>query len=125
MALIFAEWNYVTNLTDANQAVSLAAKEAAGQISKRLGMEAQGFDIKQITDVDIGRKLKFLKDLGTSALPDEKLKRFNKLVSDMGSTFSKAKVGHKLGWGSCQYNPCIHTLNTGASEGKLRCEVQS
>ena len=33
-----------------------------------------------------------MKNLGTAALPNAKLERFNKLVSDMGSTYSKAKV---------------------------------
>jgi peptidyl-dipeptidase A len=88
----FANWNYQTNLTDENQKVKLAAAETSGLLSKRLGKEAQGFDVQQITDVDIKRKLKLIKDLGTSALPDENLKKYNKLLSDMGSTFSKAKV---------------------------------
>ena len=92
----FANWNYQTNLTDENQKVKLAAAETSGLLSKRLGKEAQGFDVQQITDVDINRKLKLIKDLGTSALPDENLKKYNKLLSDMGSTFSKAKVGHRI-----------------------------
>ena len=97
MAATFAKWNYESNLTDANQEVSLAAEEAQGLLSKILGKEARGFDIQQIDGLDVRRKLKLILDLGTSVLPDEKLKKFKKLVADMGSTFSKAKVRQQLG----------------------------
>ena len=88
----FASWNYESNLTDANQAISLAVSAESGLLTKKLGKEAQGFDASQVQDRDVMRKLKFMKNIGTSALPDDKLKKFNKLVSDMGSTYSKAKV---------------------------------
>jgi len=88
----FASWNYESNITDANQKISLAASEKSGLLTKKLGKEAQQFDISQIQNKDTVRKLKLMKNLGTSALADDKLKRFNKLVSDMGSTYSKAKV---------------------------------
>ena len=88
----FASWNYESNLTEANQAVSLAAAEKSGLLTKRLGKEAQGFDVSQVQGQDVRRKLKLMANLGTSALPDEQLKVFNKLVADMSSTYSKAKV---------------------------------
>jgi hypothetical protein len=88
----FASWNYESNITEANQAVSLAAQEVSGLLIKKLGKEAQKFDLAQVGDEDVKRKLKLMKNLGTSVLPDAELKRFNKLVSDMGSTYSKAKV---------------------------------
>merc|ERR1711910_149795 len=68
----------------------------SGLLSKKLGKEAQAFDLTQLQGEDLRRKLKLMKNLGTSALPDGKLVRFNQLVSDMGSTYSKAK-GTKRG----------------------------
>ena len=95
----FASWNYESNLTEANQAVSLAAAEKSGMLTKRLGKEAQGFDLSQVQGQDVKRKLKLMANLGTAGLPDEKLKVFNKLVADMTSTYSKAKVRMP---GNCQ-----------------------
>ena len=88
----FASWNYESNITDHNQKISLDAAKKSGLLSKKLGKEAQAFDLTQVKDKDVKRKLKLMKNLGTAALPNAKLERFNKLVSDMGSTYSKAKV---------------------------------
>jgi hypothetical protein len=41
----------------------------------KIGGEAKLFDLEQIADKVILRKLKWLRDLGTSALGPEKLKR--------------------------------------------------
>jgi len=92
----FASWNYESNITEHNQQISLAAAKKSGLLTKKLGKEAQAFDLTQLKGEDVRRKLKLMKNLGTSALPDAKLERFNQLVSDMGSTYSKAKVP-KLG----------------------------
>jgi len=88
----FASWNYESNITDHNQQISLAASKKSGLLTKKLGKEAQAFDLTQVKNEDVRRKLKLMKNLGTSALPEAKLERFNQLVSDMGSTYSKAKV---------------------------------
>ena len=88
----FASWNYESNITEHNQQISLAAAKKSGLLTKKLGKEAQAFDLTQVKDKDVKRKLKLMKNLGTAALPNAKLERFNKLVSDMGSTYSKAKV---------------------------------
>ena len=93
----FASWNYESNITEHNQQISLAAAKKSGLLSKKLGKEAQAFDLTQLQGEDLRRKLKLMKNLGTSALPDGKLVRFNQLVSDMGSTYSKAKVAKRGG----------------------------
>ena len=41
----------------------------------RLGKIAKEFDMDKIVNQDLTRKLKWLRDLGTSALSPEKLKR--------------------------------------------------
>ena len=97
----FASWNYESNITEHNQQISLAAAKKSGLLSKKLGKQAQAFDLwvrsTQVKGEDLRRKLKLMKNLGTSALPDGKLVRFNQLVSDMGSTYSKAKVAKRGG----------------------------
>jgi len=93
----FASWNYESNITDHNQQISLAAAKKSGLLVKKLGKEAQAFDLTQVKNEDVKRKLKLMRNLGTSALPEAKLGRFNQLVSDMGSTYSKAKVTKRGG----------------------------
>merc|ERR1712025_1191945 len=93
----FASWNYESNITDHNQQISLAASKKSGLLAKKLGKEAQAFDLTQVKSEDVRRKLKLMRNLGTSALSEAKLERFNQLVSDMGSTYSKAKVTQRRG----------------------------
>ena len=93
----FAQWNYDSNITDHNQKISLAASQKSGLLTKKLGKEAQAFDLTQVKNEDLRRKLKLMKNLGITALQEAKLERFNQLVSDMGSTYSKAKVPKRGG----------------------------
>jgi len=88
----FNEWNYESNITDETKAIATVSKEKFSKIEKKIGREAQKFNINQIKDYDVSRKLKLMRNLGTSALPNDKLKAFIKLVSDMGEIYSKAKV---------------------------------
>jgi len=41
----------------------------------QVGEEAKKFDLKQIEDQDLKRKLTWIRDIGTSALSPEKLKK--------------------------------------------------
>ena len=94
----FANWNYESNITDHNQQISLAAAKKYSLLKEKLGKEAQAFDLTQVKSEDVRRKLKLMmSNLRTSALPEAKLERFNQLVSDMGSTYSKAKVTQRGG----------------------------
>ena len=43
-------------------------------------------------DYDVARKLKLMKNIGTSALDDAKIARFLAITTGMGETYSKAKV---------------------------------
>ena len=87
----FASWNYESNITDATQKVSDRATEAASLLTKKLGKEAQKFDIAQIQNLDVKRKLKLMKNIGTAALPKQQLKEFIELTTNMGKAYSTAK----------------------------------
>ena len=93
----FASWYYESNITDHNQQISLAAAKKYSLLKEKLGKEAQAFDLTQVKSEDSRRKLKLMRNVGTSALPEAKLERFQQLVSDMKSTFSKAKVKKRGG----------------------------
>ena len=51
-------------------------QEKVDELQLKIGSDAKKFDLEKIVDKDLSRKLKWLRDLGTSALNQEKLKRF-------------------------------------------------
>ena len=75
-----AEWNYETNITDANKKVYQEKSEAFGELTLKISTEAQKFDINQIKDYDVKRKLMSLQE---QQLPEKKLKEFNNIVTSM------------------------------------------
>merc|ERR1719184_44994 len=97
----FAEWAYATNITDETQKIKKAANTKSELLNKKLGKEAQAFDITQIKDRDVKRKLNLMKNIGTAALPENKLKEFISLTSNMATIYSTAKV---LEYGSSKRN---------------------
>ena len=97
----FAEWAYATNITDDTQKVKKEANTKSELLNKKLGKEAQAFDITQIKDYDVKRKLKLMKNIGTAALNEDKLKEFISLTSNMATIYSTAKV---LEYGSSKRN---------------------
>ena len=88
----FAAWDYGSNIRDEAKAKKLEAQERYDRLSQELGREAKKFDREKIEDVDVLRKLDLLSRVGTAVLPEDKLVKFNKLVSDMVETYSTAKV---------------------------------
>ena len=75
-----AEWNYETNITDANKKVYQEKSEAFGELTLEISTAAQKFDINQIKDYDVKRKLMSLQE---QQLPEKKLKEFNNIVTSM------------------------------------------
>jgi len=88
----FASWNYESNITDETQKLSEAAQTKFELLNKKIGKEAQSFDVSKLQDKDVIRKLKLIKNIGTAALPENELKKFISLTANMGKTYSTAKV---------------------------------
>jgi len=79
-------------LNPKHKKISEASQEKFTLLNKKLGREAQKFDITQIKDSEVIRKLKLMKNIGTAALSKEKVKEFISLTSNMGQKYSTAKV---------------------------------
>merc|ERR1712106_912532 len=88
----FASWGYESNITDETKKISEAAQTKHQLMNKKFGKEAQSFDLSKIKDKEVVRKLKLMKNIGTAALPENKLKAFISLTVNMGKTYSTAKV---------------------------------
>merc|ERR1711970_954039 len=97
----FKSWGYESNITDETQKISEASQTKFELLNKKFGKEAQKFDVTQIKDKDVIRKLKLMKNIGTAALPENKLKEFISITGNMSTIYSTAKV---LGFGSDKRN---------------------
>merc|ERR1712042_118185 len=88
----FVEWAYATNITAETKKKKKEKNAKRELLLKMLGKEAQAFNIKQIKDRDVKRKLKLMKNIGIAALSENKLKEFISLTSNMATIYSTAKV---------------------------------
>jgi len=88
----FDEWDYATNINEETKKKKTKSSEEYSKLSKKLGKEAQSFDLNQIQDYDVKRKLNMLKNIGTAALPEDKLSEFLDLTTSMAEMYSTAKV---------------------------------
>ena len=57
----------------------------------RLGQESKQFDASMVKDRDLKRKLKVISEVGSSALPEEKLNMYNEIKTKMNKIYSTAK----------------------------------
>jgi len=88
----YASWNFESNITDETQAVSLKSQQKYDELFKKLGKQAQKYDMNKVKDEDLKRKLKMLTHIGTAILDSATSSKFNKLKADMGKKYSTAKV---------------------------------
>ncbi|KAI8789456.1 Angiotensin-converting enzyme (ACE) [Biomphalaria glabrata] len=87
-----ATWNFNTNLTDYNQNITLDKQLKWDQFLQEAASNATGYDTSVMSEAD-KRQFQIIKDIGISAQTNEtKLKRLNKILSDMESIYSTAKV---------------------------------
>lgn len=70
----------------------LAVQAQAAKETKEDWLETIKFRWQQFKDYDLHRQFKKYAVLGTSALPEDKLNKYNKIISDMEKIYSTAKV---------------------------------
>ncbi|NWR35416.1 ACE enzyme, partial [Tachuris rubrigastra] len=87
-----ASWAYNTNITDHNKEVMLEKNLAMSKHTLDYGMRARQFDTSDFQDQSVIRILKKLSVIERAALPEDELKEYNTLLSDMETTYSVAKV---------------------------------
>nr|XP_033774941.1 angiotensin-converting enzyme [Geotrypetes seraphini] len=96
-----ASWAYNTDITDHNKKIMLDKNLKMSNHTLQYGMKARQYDYTDFQDPEIKRLLMKLSDIGRSALPENELKEYNKLLSDMETAYSVAKVC-KDGNSNCQ-----------------------
>ncbi|XP_063259700.1 angiotensin-converting enzyme [Prinia subflava] len=98
-----ASWAYNTNITDHNKEIMLEKNLAMSKHTLEYGMRARQFDTSDFQDQSVTRILKKLSVIERAALPEDELKEYNTLLSDMETTYSVAKV--------CRENKTCHPLD--------------
>ncbi|NWW44331.1 ACE enzyme, partial [Pedionomus torquatus] len=87
-----ASWAYNTNITDHNKEIMLEKNLAMSKHTLEYGMKARQFDTSDFQDQSVTRIIKKLSVIERAALPENELKEYNTLLSDMETTYSVAKV---------------------------------
>ncbi|XP_010012983.1 PREDICTED: angiotensin-converting enzyme [Nestor notabilis] len=98
-----ASWAYNTNITDHNKEIMLEKNLAMSRHTLEYGMRARQFDPSDFQDQSVTRILRKLSVIERAALPEDELKEYNTLLSDMETTYSIAKV--------CRENKTCHPLD--------------
>ncbi|CAG9769628.1 unnamed protein product [Ceutorhynchus assimilis] len=90
--LAIAQWAYASNLTDENLQAQLAIASEVAKNEKEAWQRVTQFNWQRFSDYNLRRQFQKYSVLGTSALPEEKFKQLNKIISDMETIYSKAKI---------------------------------
>uniref|UniRef100_A0A8C6N882 Angiotensin-converting enzyme n=1 Tax=Melopsittacus undulatus TaxID=13146 RepID=A0A8C6N882_MELUD len=98
-----ASWAYNTNITDHNKEIMLDKNLAMSRHTLEYGMRARQFDPSDFQDESVTRILRKLSIIERAALPEDELKEYNTILSDMETTYSVAKV--------CRENKTCHPLD--------------
>ncbi|NXA93401.1 ACE enzyme, partial [Melanocharis versteri] len=98
-----ASWAYNTNITDHNKEIMLEKNLAMSKHTLEYGTRARQFDTSDFQDESVTRILNKLSVIERAALPENELKEYNTLLSDMETTYSVAKV--------CRENKTCHPLD--------------
>ncbi|XP_059494632.1 angiotensin-converting enzyme [Stegostoma tigrinum] len=98
-----ASWTYNTNITEQNNKIMLEKSLEMSNHSLAYGIQARKFDSTDFQNPEIKRILKKLSDIERAALPEEEVKEYNNILSEMETTYSVAKA--------CRTNGTCHPLD--------------
>lgn len=87
-----ASWSYNINITENTKQTMLEKNLVMSNHTLQYGLKARQFDSTDFQDPKVKRILKKLSDIERAALPEEELKEYNQLLSDMETTYSVAKI---------------------------------
>uniref|UniRef100_A0A669F4X0 Angiotensin-converting enzyme n=1 Tax=Oreochromis niloticus TaxID=8128 RepID=A0A669F4X0_ORENI len=87
-----ASWAYNTDITQENADKEAEQLAIWGTFYNRMSEESQKYPIDQINDLEIKLQLISLQDKGSGALSADKAAHLNKVMSEMSTIYSTAKV---------------------------------
>ncbi|XP_060842211.1 angiotensin-converting enzyme-like isoform X3 [Rhopalosiphum padi] len=90
--VIHANWNWLTNLTNENAEKKIAINLEFSKFLKNMWVETVKYPWSTYKDPNIKRQFKLMSVLGTDALPEDKLKKLDEIVSAMESLYGRATI---------------------------------
>ncbi|KAL1472684.1 hypothetical protein MTO96_022873 [Rhipicephalus appendiculatus] len=103
-----AEWNYVTNLTEYNKHVKVAASLALRKLQKQISKNVEHFRWTEFRNPVTKRIFDKLAGLGASVLSHEKEDEMTKLIAEMQEHHASAKICPRF---SYPYQHCHLSLD--------------
>nr|XP_037286848.1 angiotensin-converting enzyme-like [Rhipicephalus microplus] len=103
-----AEWNYVTNLTEYNRHVKVAASLALTKLQKQISKNVEHFRWTEFKNPLTKRIFEKLAGIGASALSHEKEDEMTKLIAEMQEHHASAKICPRF---SYPYQQCHLSLD--------------
>lgn len=87
-----AQWDYESNITDANLEKTLAISAEVAESEKETWQQVKQFNWRAFSDYNIKRQFMLYSILGSSALPENEYKYLKKNISDMEAIYAKGKI---------------------------------
>jgi len=88
-----AKWDRDTNINDVTKANYNKAAVAGGKLDQELSQEAQKFDLNQIQDAEVKRKMESIRNLDGPTLSATKSSQFYNIKDSMSTTY---RYDHKV-----------------------------
>ncbi|XP_063230814.1 angiotensin-converting enzyme-like [Bacillus rossius redtenbacheri] len=122
-AAVRAAWDYASNITDENLARKLEVSAENARYQKQQWQETIKYHWQSFRDADLRRQFKKYAVLGTAALSEEKHDKLEKLISEMESIYSKAKICDYKNSSKCDLSlepELVEVLRTSRDPGELQ-----
>jgi peptidyl-dipeptidase A len=87
-----AAWNHATNVSSYNAKIKSDKQAVVAKIFKQAGKYAEKFDMHQINNETIKRRLMKIIDIGDAALDPTDYKKLSDITNRMQSRYAKCKV---------------------------------
>nr|CAD7586835.1 unnamed protein product [Timema genevievae] len=116
-------WAYASNITEENLAKKLEVSADNARYQKQQWTETIKFRWPSFRDDDLRRQFKKYSVLGTAALSEKKHEKLEKLVSEMQSIYSKAKICDYKTPNKCDLNlepELVELLRTSRDPAELK-----
>lgn len=89
---VHAQWTYETDVNSVTQLNALQAQLEYGAFQRELSRIMRRVREDEVRSPQLRRQLHFLSVAGPSALPPEKLERYNRLINDMLAVYNSASI---------------------------------
>ncbi|XP_033225650.1 angiotensin-converting enzyme-like [Belonocnema kinseyi] len=120
-----ADWNYDTNITDANSAVKLEVSNEASGFNKILWEKVKSFPWRELKDENVKRQFYLYSNIDEYSLPEKEFKEYADIRNQMTENYSTAKLCDPKNPKNCTLSlqPEIETLMAQSRDPELLLDI--